>query len=194
MDGRQFLSLVQRLELTGELLDRLAAAAYHIYRTSLERQNPTLAAERLPYADLSEEEKEQNRQVVRDTPAKLAAAGYVMRPVRSDEPAFDFPDGDREQLAEMEHDRWLKARLAAGWRYAEQTDPAGKTHAVLLPWHTLSQAKRIERYGEAGDQALGVTELSESEREKNRAFIDGIPLILAQAGYTPIKVRGHGHG
>jgi hypothetical protein len=126
---------------------------------------------------------------VRDIPNKLASAGYVMRPARSDEPPFDFPAGDREQLAEREHERWLKARLAAGWRYGPQTDPAQMTHVALLPWRALSPQELAASYSQAEIAALGAEELPESEKEKTRDLIDGIPRILARAGYTLIKVR-----
>jgi hypothetical protein len=145
-----------------------------------------------PYSELSEEEKEQNRQTVRDIPIKLAYAGYVMRPARSDEPPFDFPDGDREQLAELEHERWLRAMLAAGWRYGPQTDRGQKIHRLLVPWRTLSPVESARRYTPEEAAALGQAELPEEEREKDRALIDGTPRVLAKAGYTLIKVREDG--
>ena len=186
VDGRRFLSLVQRLELDGALLERLAEASHEIYRASAQaRRGAPVGA----YADLSEAVKEQNRQVVRDIPAKLAYAGYVMRPARSDEPSFDFPAGDRERLAELEHQRWVKTRIAAGWRYGPQTDPAQMTHAALLPWQTLPAREMAERYSAQEQAALGSVELPVSEKEKTGDLIDGIPRILARAGYTLLKVR-----
>jgi hypothetical protein len=99
VDESLFLSLVQQIELTGDLLELLAEAAHDLYRSRILTQDvPSLLAQRA-YGELSDEEKEQNRQAVRDIPNKLAYAGYVMRPARSDEAHFDFPDGDREQLA-----------------------------------------------------------------------------------------------
>lgn len=189
VDGRQFLSLVQHLELDGAVLERLAEAAHEIYRASVLSQGRR-AEENFPlYADLPEPVKEQNRQAVRDIPAKLAYAGYVMRPARSDEPAFDFPDGDREALAEREHERWLKAHLAAGWRYGPQTDVTAKIHAVLLPWRIGAQQELAQRYSADELASMGEFELPDEEKEKNRELIDGIPRILARAGYTLIKVR-----
>ena len=189
VDGRQFLSLVQRLELDGALLERLAEAAHEIYRAGVQAQPQRDATAIPPYSDLPEAVKEQNRLAVRDIPAKLAYAGYVMRPARSDEPRFDFPAADRDELAEREHVRWLKARLAAGWRYGAQTDGGAKSHADLLPWRALSGAELALHYTPHEAAALGAGELPESEKEKNRKLIDGIPRILAQAGYTLVKVR-----
>ena len=203
VDGRQFVSLVQRLELTKSLLEHLAEAAYEVYTRSV--QNQGLGRQHTAYANLSEAEKEQNRLIVRDIPVKLAEAGYVIRPARSGEPPFNFPHADREFLAQFEHERWLRARLAAGWRYGPITDATSKTHAVLLPWRKVSPT---EADADVGDgqfmrltatpapgiatlemEGLGDAELPESEKLKNRALIDGIPRILAQAGYTLLKVR-----
>ncbi len=190
VDGRQFLGLVQRLELEGDLLEKLAAAAHFIYQAGLQAQDKVTAS--LPtYSELSDELKEQNRQAVRDIPSKLAYAGYVMRPARSDEPPFDFPAGDREDLAELEHERWVKARIAAGWRYGSVTDLEQRLQADLLPWHILSSQERAQRYAPEEIGALGEGELPESEKEKNRNQIDGIPTMLAKAGYALIKVREH---
>jgi hypothetical protein len=190
VDESLFLSLVQQIELSGELLELLAEAAHDIYRTQVQGQSAPLAER--AYVDLSEEEKEQNRQTVRDIPTKLAYAGYVMRPARSDEPPFDFPDGDREQLAELEHDRWVRAMLAAGWHYGPETDRAQRIHSLLRPWRTLATQELSQRYL-AGELArMGQEELPEEEREKDRALIDGIPRVLANAGYTLIKVRAEG--
>ena len=51
---------------------------------------------------------------MQDIPNKLARVGYVMMPARSNEPPFDFSGPDLELLAEMEHERWMKAKLDAG--------------------------------------------------------------------------------
>lgn len=193
VDERQFLSLVQRIELIGEVLERLAAAAYDIYRTSVQGLAAPTTAELRPYRKLSEAEKEPNRALVRDIPNKLAYAGYVMRPARSDDGSFTFPGEDRETLAEQEHDRWLKAHVAAGWRYGEVTNGEQQTHAALLPWRDLSATERTQLYSPVELAAIGQTPLPESEKAKNRDLIDGIPHMLARAGYTLVKIGPHAH-
>ena len=59
--------------------------------------------------------KEANRLNVRDIPGKLAVAGYIMIPARSNEPPFNFP-ATLEQLAEAEHERWMQSKLDDGWK------------------------------------------------------------------------------
>jgi hypothetical protein len=186
VDGRQFLSLVQRLELTETVVERLAEAAYEIFAASVQRH--ASPETRPAFADLSEEEKEQNRLVVRDIPLKLAEAGYVMRPARSGEESTGIPDADREVLAQLEHERWLRARVATGWQYGPQTDPARKVHSALLPWNADAPPVLLHD-AETAMQTIGTAQLPENEKQKNRDLIDGIPRILARAGYSLVKVR-----
>jgi hypothetical protein len=178
VDGQEFLALVQQMELVEELLEKLAEAAHEVFceelRAQAYRLGPT-TDEKLkthnslkPYKELPDEEKEQNRGGVRDIPNKLARSGYIMTPARSNEPPFQFPGSHLEQLSMREHERWMKAKLEAGWQYASETDKQRKLNAALLPWD----------------------ELPEEEKEKDRALVRAIPRILAKAGYTVVKPRG----
>ena len=175
VDGRSFLSLVQQLELEGQMLENLAEAAHAVSCEGMKTRGYQYGAttdEKLkthnvlmPYAELPEDLKEANRLNVRDIPTKLAAAGYIMVPARSNEPPFNFPGEPLEILAEAEHERWMQSKLDDGWVYAPETDKAKKLHKCLVPW----------------DQ------LPEDEKEKDRDLVRGIPNILARAGYTVVK-------
>jgi hypothetical protein len=180
VDGQEFLSLVQQLKLEGDLLDDLARAHHQVFCKGLEAEGyqwgHTTDEEQkthsslVPWAELAEAEREQNRAAVRDIPNKLAQAGYVMIPARSNQAPFEFPDGDEdlEQLAEMEHQRWMESKLEAGWRHAPETDKKQKVHEALLPWEKLPP----------------------NEKEKDRALVRAIPRILALVGYTVVKLHG----
>ncbi|MFO7742597.1 MAG: RyR domain-containing protein [Anaerolineae bacterium] len=179
VDGQEFLSLVQQINLQGNLLDELAKAHHQVFRRRLEDDGyewaPTTDDERrthsslLPWSELPEDEKEQNRAAVRDIPHKLAQVGYVMIAARSNQPPFEFPENDEdlERLAELEHRRWMHSKLEAGWRCARATDKEQKLHEALLNWD----------------------ELPDDQKEKDRALVRAIPRILAQAGYTVVKGR-----
>lgn len=178
-DGQEFLSLVQTMELDGKLLEKLAELHHNMFcKDLLEKKYTTgqvtdekqkIHSSLKPFEQLSDDEKEQNRLAVRDIPAKLASVGYAMIPARSNELPFEFPEDkqDLERLAELEHERWLQVKLDAGWRYEERTDKDRKVHEAMLPW----------------------AELSESQKEKDRALIRCIPKILAGAGYTVVKLH-----
>ncbi|HTY57050.1 MAG TPA: RyR domain-containing protein, partial [Candidatus Binataceae bacterium] len=125
VEADQFQSLVQQIELEGELLERLAAAAHKVHcdgkrrdgwkqgpvRDDLKKIDPLL----IDYAALPEMYKESNRETVRTIPDKLAEAGYVMIPARSDSQLVEFPKDDIEKLARFEHERWMADKLASGF-------------------------------------------------------------------------------
>jgi len=177
VDARDFLALVQQIELEGETLEKMAAAVHEVFCEGLKAKGVRYApvtddkdkthSSLLAYDQLPEDEKEQNRGNVRDIAAKLTHVGYVMRPARSNEPPFGFPGADLEALAKMEHQRYMLQKLAAGWKYAPKTDKAKKVNSTLVDWKQLPAV----------------------EKEKDRAMVRGIPVILARAGYAIEKVK-----
>ncbi len=169
VDGQDFLALVQHIQLENSVMERLAEAAHEIYRQGVKARGQETNASAVPFAELPEDLKEQNRGNVRDIPRKLAEAGYIMIPARSNEPPFNFPGDALEQLAESEHERWVEVKLGNGWKYGKKTNSALKTSQALLPWDKLS----------------------EEEKEKDRDLVRGIPKILARAGYTIVKTHPH---
>ena len=177
VDGKEFLSLVQQVELEGQMLEKLAEAAHFVYCEGekargynygpLKDENLKTNNVLVPYDDLPEDLKEANRRNVRDIPSKLAAAGYIMIPARSNEPPFNFPGQPLQVLALAEHARWMQAKLDDGWTYADETDKEKKLHKCLVPWDKLL----------------------EDEKEKDRDLVRGIPEILARAGYAIVKMN-----
>jgi hypothetical protein len=175
VDGVDFLARVQQMSLKGELLENLAKATHEVFCEGLKEQGYTYGPETdseqkthnslKPYKELREDEKEANRSNVRDIANKLATAGYVMVPARSNEPPFDFPGDDLELLARMEHERWVADKVNAGWSYAAKTEKDKKLHSALVDWD----------------------ELSDGEKEKDREMVRGIPRILAKAGFAIVK-------
>jgi hypothetical protein len=215
VDARDFLDLVQRLELEGGLLERLAEAAHVVFcagrlahgkswgeesddylmkhellqpfagrRRNPDNTQPTL----VPYERLPEEDREQNRSLVRDIPNKLAGAGFAMRPARSGDPPSEFTGEVVELLSEQEHDRWMLTKLSAGWSYGDPRDDKARLHPALLLWRRLSYEERVERYGAEWAARMGDAELPEDQKEKDRELIRSIARILALTGYTVARV------
>jgi len=177
VDGRDFLSLAQQIELEGDLLEKMAEAAHDIFcegrkrdgwrpgpRSDTERTHPLL----VPYADLPETYKEANRVNVRNIPKKLAAVGYVMIPSRSSEPPLEFPAEDLETLARLEHQLWMEDRFAAGFTLGEPTDEDPRRNRYLVDWE----------------------EVPEEIKNTDRDLVRGIPQIAARAGYAIVKLHG----
>jgi CRP-like cAMP-binding protein len=146
--------------------------------------DPNLVA----YDKLSEHVKEQNRDMIRDIPKKLAAAGYVMRQLGAGESSSPFSEGETELLAEREHDRWVRLKLAQGWSFASRRDEERRRHPDLVPWRELASEERQRRFGMDGASRVGLGVLPEQERQKDRALIRRIDSILARVGYTAAKV------
>jgi hypothetical protein len=214
VDAHEFRDLVHRFELGRELSDRLAEAAHVLWAARMLAQgfawgeasddylrghaelrsfagrertgpaHPNLVA----YAALPETMREDNRAVVRDIPNKLASAGYVMRRARGAVHGWSLGDDDIDRLAEAEHERWLRRKLDAGWRYAETRDDDKRLHPCLVPWTKLSDDDRVQRYGALADM-VGDAELPTGEKDKDRDVVRAIPDILAMAGYTIERLR-----
>lgn len=187
VDARDFLALVRKMEFTGAALERLAAAAHEVFRQGLRARGETAPLAHLDYQQLPAHEQEQNRAFVRDIAGKLAAIGYVMLPVRGEAVPFDFPQGDLDLLAEMEHDRWMKLKIAAGWRWGAERDNVRQLHPALILWRPLGDEERARRFTAEELAAIGPGEIPESEKHKDRDLVRGIPAILARSGFAVVK-------
>ena len=177
VDGLDFIAIVQRIQLDKDTVEKLAKACHDIFYDSLiakhykygpitdnkKREHSSL----LPYASLPENEKEQNRNNVRDIPNKLAASGYIFVPARGSEKQAEFTAEEIEKLTEAEHERWMKQKYSEGWKHAAKTNKSRKLHKALVEWNKLP----------------------EPEREKDRILVKGIPQILARAGYVMVKLK-----
>ena len=47
-----------------------------------------------------------------------------------------------ETIAENVHDTWAAGRLAEGWRYGKEKDPAKKTTPWLVPYGELPESEK----------------------------------------------------
>ncbi|MFC1892855.1 RyR domain-containing protein [Chloroflexota bacterium] len=176
VDGREFYSLVHIMEPDEDLLEKLAEAAHEVFCDHLRaedysygpetREEEKIHSSLKPYRKLLENEKEQNRNNVRDIPNKLASIGYTMIPARGKETASELNDEEVALLARMEHERWMQEKLDVGWKYAKETDKHKRLHKSLVPWEKLPP----------------------EEQEKDYILVRGIPQILAKAGYTMVKL------
>jgi len=179
VDGLEFLALVQQIVLTPDLIDNLAETAHEIYgetkkaegfvfgpeKNEAKKTNPWL----IPYAQLPEGAKEANRANVRAIPQKLAAAGYIMIPARSNQPAPEFSGAELEKLARLEHEIWMAAKHAAGFEPGHPTPAEPKRNEYLVEWEKLD----------------------ETVKDIDRGLIKNIPRILARAGYAIEKLHNH---
>jgi hypothetical protein len=176
VDADDFLAKVQCMDLEGALLEQLARAAHQVYYDDLTKRGfhfgpvsddkAKTSDALLPYDELEEFQKEQNRRNVRDIPAKLQRLGCVMVPARAGLPPFALTQCETDTLAREEHERWMRD-LGPGWRYGIPTDKPHKISEAYLPWQ----------------------DLPEKQKDKDRNLVRQIPTILHEAGYAVVRTR-----
>ena len=144
--------------------ERLARELHARYVASRETagEQPLYA---LSWEELPEETRESNRAAVDHIAVKLARIGYriVPRGPGSVERAV-FSEDEVEQMAMLEHERWLTEKRAAGMTLGPR-DGSAQTHPSMVPWE----------------------ELPEAEREKDRDVVRAIPDQLISVGYAVVR-------
>ena len=141
---------------TNELLAR---ALHQDYLAQASRDQNAAA---VPWDDLPLDLKESNRTQADHISTKLEAVGCHIVPLTAlESDSFSFSTQEVEQLAQMEHERWLTERRQQGWTVGER-NPAKKTNPNLVSW----------------------AQLDESAREMNRNSVRRLPFFLNRAGFT----------
>jgi hypothetical protein len=126
-------------------------------------QAPGGAAALGPWDELPEEFKESNRAQARQIGEKLAVIGCFMVPAFDPTLDFTFDDDELLLLARLEHERWMRERIAQGF----EPGPArrGRVRPDLVAWERLS------------DEA----------REMNVQAVRRIPDMLARVGFQVLR-------
>jgi hypothetical protein len=118
----------------------------------------------VPWERLAERYKESNRAQADHIAIAVGAIGYRIVPGAA---KIELVPEELDSLAEIEHWRWCVERKAAGWTYGATRDDVLKLNPLLKPWG----------------------ELSNSERNANRALASRIPEILARENFGLVKER-----
>jgi hypothetical protein len=157
---------------SAQLIEKLAEAVHNLFCEEMKAKGykwgPVTDDEKklhsalVLYADLPEDEKEQNRSNARDIKNKLVSLGYEIVPMGNHQASVGFKKEEIDKLSFDEHKRWLKQKIDSGWKYAPETDKANKLHKDMVPWEQLSEA----------------------DKDKDRVLVKGIPKILRKAGYA----------
>jgi uncharacterized membrane protein len=117
-----------------------------------------------PWDELPDVFKESNRAQARHVGEKLRALGCIMVPAFDPSLTFELAEAEVEQLAVLEHDRWMRERLDKGFVYGAVRE--GRFHPDLVPW----------------------ADLSEEAREKDRQAVRSIPGMLDAVGFQVLRV------
>lgn len=158
-------------------LDTLARAVHEAWLTTekngLHAENRPTAAGK-SWQQLSEQDRDNNREAADHTWAKLRTLGYELRPAAgmSPTPRLD-PEflaelrNREEELARAEHYRWMTWRLLEGWRYGKDRNPLLKRHPDIVAYEELPQ----------------------STKEKDKAIARAIPKLLQAGHLAQVRVE-----
>jgi hypothetical protein len=169
VDSNEFLRIVGR-DIAFDDVEKMAEAIHEFYR-DLARENGWPIIFDVPYADLADEVKDDNRAAVGRIAEVLSLAGLYL--VKADTPASVVASDEimaillrnLESLAEAEHDGWMEYKTRQGWRFDPNRDDGQRLHHLLKPFQ----------------------ELSEKEREKDRNAGRRYPEIVARQGYRIVS-------
>lgn len=152
------------LVLAGPSVNEDLARGIHSFYVRHRREeglsgDPSMA----PWDVIPEDLRESARRQAIDFRRMMTRLGYTITPALEAEPKpFVFSADELEQLAKMEHDRFIAERLGAGWVYDEARDVKKRRSPYLVCWGCLS----------------------EPVREYDREAIRDFPLVLAREGYS----------
>lgn len=127
-------------------------------------ENPSIVSwEKLP-----EDLKKSNRHQADHIRIKLIEMGFGIAPLMDwDEELFEFTEKEVEQMAIMEHERWVEERRRSGWKYGAKKNIKKKKTPYLVPWE----------------------ELDDEMREEDREPVRNLPLYLAKIGYKIYRLK-----
>lgn len=169
VDAKEFGRLVESdVDFQGDV--EAMAAAYHEFYRELAHKKGWVVKFDVPYAELPEDVKDENRAAARRIAEVLALAGlYLVKAEAA--PAQESADikaillRNLDSLAEAEHEGWMKYKFRQGWRRAANRDDEQRLHNILIPYH----------------------ELPEKEKEKDRNAVQYYPEIAAREGYRIVS-------
>jgi voltage-gated potassium channel Kch len=154
----------------GSTYEILARAIHDDYiRNAMSRgETPVTNRSMVPWEDLPEALRESNRNQAEHISEKLHTLGYDFVMTSDWDPQIiKFSNDEIEQMARMEHTRFVNERLRAGWKYGTPKDDEKKISPTLILYN----------------------QLSEEEKDKDRTTVTGIPEFLSKAGFQVYRTK-----
>ncbi|MCC6155364.1 MAG: AAA family ATPase [Candidatus Hydrogenedentes bacterium] len=169
VNADEFTNLVLQEVLFGSVREELAKLLHEDYLRSVKGTPKAKQDSARPWKELNEEYKDSNRKAAEHIRVKLQSAGYGYRPVpKGTATPIKFPTPILNTLAQTEHDRFCRERIAKGWQHGPTRDDKKKTNPTLKPWDQLSR----------------------KEKDLDRAQVRAIPELMARVGFQVFPLSG----
>jgi hypothetical protein len=145
-----FSSFTETEELSKEEREKFAETIHNTYmiHSTMNQETGYSASALNKWHLLDEDFKTSSREYIEDLKNKLKKINCGIERLKDwDDILFELPAGQVEILAELEHERWMKEKIAKGWTYAEgEKDLDEKTSPYLIEWEKLPErGKEIDR-------------------------------------------------
>lgn len=124
--------------LTGLQLEAAAQKIHAAYLEEKHHRNPDPAMQ--AWDRLGENFRHSSRMQAAAIVGSLQRAGFHVSAAGSAVEPLQLTRKEIENLAEMEHGRWVVERLQQGWRYGEVRNVQQKRHPDLVAWDVLPDA------------------------------------------------------
>lgn len=157
LDVQDFMRKLSFEQVMGDMVEQYAWTAHEKYReqhlAEAHRQGATQEQirelyrepEMADWAELDEFFKEGHRSMIRYLGEQLQSFDFDvgLRPVLegASDTIMELYGPVLEELSELEHERWLKDKLADGWRYGKK-DSQLKISPEMVPYDQLEEATR----------------------------------------------------
>jgi len=126
--------------ITGEKQDALARAIHDDYQKKIVGVRSESSHYTSDWDKLSEDAKDASRAQADHIPFKLALTNKPLAvAARGD---LQFTPTEVEQLAIIEHNRWMAHRYLNGWDFGKMRDDILKLHPSLVPWVALTEGEK----------------------------------------------------
>jgi hypothetical protein len=203
--GEAFYHLVNEITFDEQVIEKMAIGIHSIYSLvfSLHAGRDPLSITKQEFLDQFEKMKElpegmphdeisQNYHNARKIPEKMAAVGFSIVPLGVNLPVAELNAEQREEISRMEHVRWVRHHIDAGWSFSPRKEKNAKLHDALVPWDELESQNIEAVYGKKYASRMGTgisTILTEHYRNLDRVISMAIPWILETIGYKIVKMK-----
>ncbi len=203
--GKAFYYLVNEISFDVKVVEKMAACIHAIYTLafSLEEGRDPLSITKEEFLAIYDKmqtlpegipknEVSQNYHNARKIPEKLKAVGYAIVPIDAELTAEELRGQELETVSKLEHIRWVRYNIDAGWSYAPEKQKSFKLHDALVAWDEEERQAADLIYGKYYAEKMGTAEgevLSEHYRDLDRVISLAIPWVLEIAGYKMVKVK-----